>query len=116
MKANRNKIWYIEIRGKPEGPYSVYDLKHDLRINPDTLVWKAGFSNWVPIRKVPELKEIFKDEDEQTKTKDFPLKDKKTSIGREELAISTQRDLPPFLFLLLVIVLILSYFLYQSGF
>jgi uncharacterized protein DUF4339 len=56
------KIWFIIIAGKKEGPYSFLDLKRDVRITPDTLIWKEGFATWRPIREVKELEELFKDE------------------------------------------------------
>src|SRR5437868_5178133 len=59
------KIWYIFIDGKKEGPYDLHDLKHHPKLTPDTLAWKPGFREWVPIRSIFELLEIFKDEGEK---------------------------------------------------
>lgn len=113
-----DKIWFIQIEDHQEGPYSIEDLKSDHRITPDTLVWREGFSTWIPIRQVNELKEIFEepkpvqpsDEEEEKKSKD--KKTKTFGNGRDELAIDLQRDYPP-IFWLLVVLIILSYFLYR---
>ncbi len=55
------KEWYILIAEKQEGPYSIADLRKDSRITPDTMVWKQGFEKWLPMRDVPELKNLFED-------------------------------------------------------
>lgn len=104
------KIWYISINNTQEGPYSVEELKRDHRITPDTLVWKEGFPRWIPIRDVPELRKIFKDED---KNNDEEEKEKKTSINLyDEMALAYQQD-PNSIFWLIVVILALIYSLYQ---
>lgn len=97
------KEWFIWVLGKHEGPYSIDDLKADSRLTPDTLVWKEGFKAWLPIRQVPELKEIFKDQ----RKKPQPIHDefKPKPLFSEEEAITIQQD--PFQFYLWVLVVIL---------
>jgi hypothetical protein len=111
-----DKIWFIQIDGTHEGPYSVQDLKRDHRIVPDTLVWREGFSDWVPIRKVRELKEVFADEEPRSPSKDEEEKKEKArkafGTGRDELALDLHRDFPP-MYWLLFILIILSYLLYR---
>ncbi len=110
------KIWYIEIDGKREGPYSVWDLKRDPRISRHTLVWRQGFASWVPICLVPELKGVFRDEQDEERPEEEP-----TGAGwlpPDELVLEWRgnRIEPPVLFLLLLIaVLLLSYFIYQLS-
>lgn len=98
-----NKEWFIWLQGKQEGPYSIVDLKADSRLSPDTLVWKEGFKTWVPIRRVPELKDIFKDQ----RKKPQPIQGEFNSkpLFSEDEAISIQQD--PFQFYLWVLVIIL---------
>lgn len=104
------KIWYISINNTQEGPYSVEELKRDHRITPDTLVWKEGFPRWIPVRDVPELRKIFKDED---KSDDEEEKEKKPSINLyDEMALAYQQD-PNSIFWLIVVILALIYSLYQ---
>ncbi len=110
-------VWFIFIQGKQEGPYSVLELKRDLRITPDTLVWKEGFLHWVPIRQVLELKEVFADDSKPKQTDEeaqwFKLNE--ASLDQQkELALHLGRDLPPILFWILVGLIILSYIYYKS--
>lgn len=108
-----DKIWFIKVNnGIQEGPFSFLDLRRDRRITPDTLVWKEGFAAWVPIRQVKELKDLFKD-DESEKEEEKPSKIKTKEIpGDEELAINLQNDVPPILWLMLIL-LVLSYLMYR---
>jgi GYF domain 2 len=104
------KVWYIEVEGKREGPFSIAQLKRDKRITPDTLVWKKSFSTWIPIRNVPELKIIFEDSPIQEVIK--PVFDKK-KLPLNEIAIDFRED-PPFFYLWLIIAAtIASYILYE---
>lgn len=105
------KIWYIKVNSKPEGPFSILELKRDWRITPDTLVWREGFEKWVPIRNVVELREVFKDErddeDEEEKKVLFPK-----TPNKDEIALDMRSE-PPYLFWALIFLLILIYFLTQ---
>ena len=101
------KIWFLDINGQLKGPYSVRDLKRDSRVTPDTLVWKEGFAHSVPIRNVPELKEVFTDKE--------PRKEE-PSTGPERMGAKQLNDLmimemsqePPFL---MWVILVLTLFL-----
>jgi hypothetical protein len=115
------KIWFININKKNEGPFSLAELKRDSRLTPDTLVWKAGFPKWVPIRKVPELQEIFQDEcapfqtpdDEQIPSADDIKPSSQTRSSRDEIVLDMRFE-PPYIFLiLLLIVLLMTYTLYE---
>lgn len=109
-----DKVWFIEIAGKAEGPYSIWELKSDARITPDTFVWKEGFTKWLPIRKVPELKEIFKDTSDTPQPLSEEKNKGKTSLPeQDEIALKLQSDFPPFLFWLLITFLIIFYVFYR---
>lgn len=106
------KIWYISIDGKEEGPYSIRDLKFDYRVTPDTLAWKEGFESWLPIRDIPELKELFEEE-----TPVVGEKEEKGEVSgtgpQDELVLDFHRE-PSFLFFWLIIaVVIICYVLYE---
>ncbi len=96
------KIWFLDIRGQLEGPYSARDLKRDIRITPDSLVWKEGFAHPVPIRNVPELKSVFTDEESTTESEE----PKKTIDAKQQndLLLMEMSHEPPFLFWLLIII------------
>jgi hypothetical protein len=102
--------WYILIEGQKEGPFTIKELKKDFRVTPDTLVWKPGFSHWLPIRNVPELKELFEDIEEIKPIEKEPL-----IQGQEALCITTRKD-PNFIWvlLLLILVIILLYLFNQT--
>ena len=105
------KIWFIEINGIREGPYSIRDLKRHKLVTPDTLVWKEGFTKWTKIRFVPELKDVFTDEHPPEKQKISPPI---TPTGKDELVLDLQRGFPPYLFWLIMALLLLSYFFYRA--
>lgn len=96
------KIWFLDIRGKLEGPYSLGDLRRDIRITPDTLVWKEGFARSVPIRNVPELKGVFTDDPANLE----PEEPKKQIEGKQQndLLLMEMSHEPPFLIWLLIIL------------
>ena len=66
------KLWYIKIRGKQQGPYSIAQLRQLREITPETLVWYPKVSDWVPIRNVPELREVFRDFNEPDEPEEKP--------------------------------------------
>lgn len=108
-----DKIWYLFIEGKEEGPYSFNDLKKDWRLTPDTLVWRKGFEDWIPIRDVRELKDLFKDEEPLENQAD-EIKFKKIKEG-EALTLETPWLTPPFLILFLILLLSLLIFYHLFG-
>lgn len=105
------KIWFIIIDGRKEGPFSVEDLHDDKRINPDTLAWKAGLLNWLPIRDIKELQELFKDEPETDNHDD----DEEQNIIVEPRpiedneVISLRKD-PPYLNIWFILALFLIFY------
>jgi hypothetical protein len=110
------KIWYIEVLGKAEGPYSFSQLKQDKRISPDTLIWKAGFPQWVPIRYVTELKELFADEKPPPSTDEEERRKREAQakrIGKETIALNCPSPPPLLLFWIVIILLFMSYLFYH---
>ncbi len=56
--------YFIAVRGKPEGPYTLDDLDglsstHKLKAK--TLVWRSGMKAWQPASSIDELKDILAD-------------------------------------------------------
>ena len=107
----QNKIWYIQVEGQKEGPYSIQDLKIHPRMTPDTLVWKAGFKDWLPARKVPELKVLFEDEEPDTELKDR-FKIKPVSPNDSILALEGS-NFPYLFFWIIILLIVLAYVLYK---
>lgn len=105
------KIWYIRFGSIQEGPYSVQDLKRDPRVKPDHLVWKKGFSHWIPIRDVLELKVVFEDDEpvEEETNKELPA----TRIQMDELALDMRQEPPHFYYWYIFILLALLAVLMQ---
>lgn len=114
------KVWYVEIDGQREGPFSLTEMRNDHRITPDTRAWKLGFSHWKPIREIPELKELFRDaktpeegeEPEEELEPEFRQKPKKAPFPQDELALDIGNE-PPYLFWMLIAAAIIAYFLSQ---
>lgn len=101
-----NRCWFIWLNSKQEGPFSYAELKADERLTPDTLVWKEGMADWAPIRKVPELNNLFKEEELEPEENEEDLS--VSPITDEEIALPLQ-DEPPFLLWLLIALLVLIY-------
>lgn len=107
------KKWFILINGRKEGPYRVSQLRRDSRVTPDTLVWRQGLPHWMPIRKVPELEAVF--------IEDKPLHPGlltgkqvfKKSKDKEEIALDLQKDPPPLLLWILLVIFVLIYITYK---
>ncbi|MEK6202219.1 MAG: TIGR00266 family protein [Desulfobulbaceae bacterium] len=51
-------IWYIALNGQQQGPFSQARIQQGLATgvySSETLVWRQGFTNWIPIGQAPEL-------------------------------------------------------------
>jgi len=59
-------VWYIEIDGCQEGPFSALQLCEDVRVALDTPVWREEFDVWRPLSQVWELRELFDKRRKQT--------------------------------------------------
>jgi hypothetical protein len=107
------KIWFIIIDGKKEGPYHVGNLKRHVRLTPDTLAWREGLPKWLPIRQIPELKNIFKDEasSENAEEDITPVVPSTVKTDEETLALSYEP--PSFYFWVFIGALIILYTFYQ---
>ena len=98
------EVWYIQISGGVEGPFSKRQMKRDDRLNFDTLVWKEGMAEWKAIRDVPELNDLFEEsppsDDDSETDDDHPL------ALDEEVALEYQVEPPTFIYWLLIALLI----------
>lgn len=101
------KIWYIKIDGQEEGPYSFKELKLDKRITPDTLARKKKHPLWRPIRKIPELRKLFFDDESFDSEEDLT-----PGLPRDELTLVMQRDPPYFFWWLLIALVLFAYIIY----
>lgn len=53
--------WFVGVNGSPIGPIGVDELRTRAsagEVQEDSLVWREGFSEWVPLGTVPELRDI----------------------------------------------------------
>jgi hypothetical protein len=116
------KVWFISIVDKAEGPFTLSELKNDPRVTPDTLVWKEGFAKWLPLRDVAEAAGIFKDDAQTPTPSDEPIEpapeidtnesDFPNKLADGELAILPPQALPPFPFWIFLIIFLIIYTLY----
>lgn len=106
-----NKIWYILIGEKREGPFSFEELQSDTRLTPDTLVWKTGFAEWKKIRDVPELKELFRERPEQDEFENEPETFHKKRPSQDELVMDFGQEPPYFLWILIAIIALVYLFI-----
>lgn len=105
------KIWFIEVKGKQEGPYSIAELKRHPHFTLDTLVWREGFREWIPARNVPELRELFSKKPKVDEEEVKPV----ATEGEGELAVEMRYDIPPWFWVALLGIL-LSYVVYKAFF
>ncbi len=50
--------WFVAVKGRSQGPFSRAEVTAGLaagRFTRETMVWRDGFSEWLPIGQVPEL-------------------------------------------------------------
>jgi hypothetical protein len=107
-----NKIWFISIDQKIDGPWAYEELKSDRRLTPDTWVWKEGFEDWKKIRDVPELDDLFVRDSKEAPDDEQQPELKPNEPGQDELAIEAGRE-PPYLFWIILALIILIYTIVQ---
>jgi len=108
------KVWYLNIDGRQEGPHSLVELKGDLRITPDTLVWKEGWPDWKPAGAVPELKSLFEDE-EELESLDEDEEVEVTPEGELTLDMEQQKGGGPAVMVVYVLLMLIAlYYLYSK--
>ncbi len=47
--------WYLSFEGKQEGPMDLNQAIFRAQMNPNGFAWREGFSDWLPIKEIPEL-------------------------------------------------------------
>ena len=58
LSAGAGEEWYVGINGVPLGPVRLSTLRQKAQqgaIDENSLVWRAGFEEWLPLRTFPEL-------------------------------------------------------------
>jgi hypothetical protein len=58
LSAGAAEEWYVGINGVPLGPVRLSTLRQKAQqglIDEESLVWRAGFEEWLPLRTFPEL-------------------------------------------------------------
>jgi hypothetical protein len=105
--------WYVILKGRKEGPFSVPELLRMEGIDENTLAWREGMEKWLPIREIPELKFLFIEKEPslpfQEEVEDKPIK-------AEDIVLTLPNAQPPFIFWIFFITLLLMYALYQFYF
>ena len=104
-------LWYILLNEKQYGPYTFKELKAITSITPDTLCWREGMKKWLPIRDVPELKDLFKDDHKPSAT------DKVSDIPPAgDLTLTLPQTEPPYYLLLIILLIMIIYAFFQIYF
>lgn len=108
------KIWFIYIDGKKEGPYDIEDLRRHPLVTPDTLAWKQGFKQWVPLRSIFELADLFKDREEEIPIDDLESlsREKKQKPKIDDETVAIRYEPPSSYFWILIAIMIIAYTLY----
>lgn len=106
------KVWYVDIGGKAEGPFTVEELKRNRRLTPDTYVWRNGFDKWKQIRTVLELEDLFKEEKEPEEPDEKVSKSPQNKKIGNDLVLENGLE-PPYLYWWVIAILVLLYFFLQ---
>lgn len=101
--------WFVKLKGKKRGPFTVVELKQLDELTPDTLAWKEGMPKWLPIRDIPELKILFEDKEEPLPVDELMEK----GVSPNDVVLTLPHAEPPLLFWLLFFILITIYVLFQ---
>lgn len=102
------KIWYILIDGKSEGPFSSRQLVKDPRVGLETLVWKEGMDNWTPLKRIRELRRLFEAKS-QNEEEAAPF----IRPENDEIALDYGKD-PQFQLLLLLLAIVLTLYVFYQ--
>lgn len=107
------KEWYVYVLGNIEGPFDIMELRRHPEITPETLVWKEGFDDWVPIREVKELKSVFEDAES---LHDKPIKPfSKKKLPADDEVLTLQYEPFHWFIWLFIIIMVMLYVLYKLG-
>ena len=61
MTATSEEVWFVLLQGEQLGPLSfeeVLDFYYKDVVSSETLLWRDGLSEWVPITQIPEFNEL----------------------------------------------------------
>jgi hypothetical protein len=105
--------WFVIINQKKKGPFTLLQLKAEKGITPDTLAWRQGMASWTQIRYIPELAQLFKDENPHQEEEGELAASFRTGASTEGAAITLSHSDPPWRFWLLFFAIILAYALFQ---
>jgi len=62
--SSSTEEWYVGINGVPVGPVRLSELRRKAMgglVNEESLVWREGFEEWLPLRTFPELCALLKE-------------------------------------------------------
>ena len=110
---NSEKIWYIFVEEKQEGPFSAKELLFDDRVTLDTFVWKEGYPEWVLLQRVEELRRLFTKEQNQEKADEETEAKTERVVPQEEIVLDYGKEPNLFYLWLLVAMILLFYFAYK---
>ena len=51
------RLYFILKDGKSEGPYT-YEKMREMRLHPDTIIWRHGIKKWIMIKDLKEFRDI----------------------------------------------------------
>lgn len=109
----KKKEWFILINFVEEGPYSINELKKDLRLSPSTLVRRKDMKEWQAIGSIAELKDVFKD-DERDILEEAPDHSKEyEDMPDSQLTLTVQSDPGNFIIWLIIILVIIIWVYFQ---
>ncbi len=62
FQQENTAIWYVVRQGKPHGPFTAIQIRKSVsarRLNAQTYLWRAGFTQWRRLAEVSDFKNLF---------------------------------------------------------
>ncbi len=102
LSAGAAEEWYVGVNGVPLGPVRLSVLRQKAQqgtINEDSLVWREGFDEWLPLRTFPELVVLVHEAREQavrgSLTPSPPQVQRQSAIPSPPVRVAPARPAPP---------------------
>lgn len=108
------KEWFTVYENRQEGPFSQKELMIDVRLTPETLVWKKGMKDWIKVKEVQELKFAFEDHTEVSEKDEEEFNEViQPKFEHEEETLTMQMEPYQYSLWILIILIVLIYILFQ---
>lgn len=107
-----HQVWYLIVDDHQEGPYSYLELSKDARLTPETLAWRDGMVDWLPIADIDELKHLFGITEKEGENREEAFEES-ILISDDELVLDMRKGGPNPLIWIVLILFVIFYIIYE---